>query len=110
MDTGEPTIKVLVQTRPSANVLTAILTVAATTKVLVQKIFLTNNGNGAEKVSMSLALRGAADDISQYFLTDYSLASKGYITLEPAVTLEATDAIRAKTDGDICITILGQTV
>jgi hypothetical protein len=97
----------LVQVQPLANVETAIFTVPTGQKALIQKILLTNFGNGSEKVTMAFCLRGVPSSSKNYVLYNFSIASGSFLVFEPEVTLSSTDIIRAKTDGDIAITITG---
>ena len=110
MTDNSQTIVTLVQSKPAANVETAIYTVPSTTRALVGKIFLTNYANGAEKVSLWVCIGGAPTGLTNAVLFNYSIATGAYLLLEPFVTLNAGDVIRAKTDGDIAIAILGNVI
>lgn len=110
MADNSQTIVPLVQTKPAANVETAIYTVPASSRLLLGKIFITNYAAGAEKITLWICLHGAATDLTNAVLFNYSIASGGYLVLEPFVTLSAGDVIRAKTDGDIAIAVIGNVV
>lgn len=92
------TLKVLGQAYPAAGSLATLYTVPAATSATVSTVTACNQGAGAAKFRVSVAVAGAADTQAQYLYFDQPVAAKGTFAFTIGVTLAATDVVRCYSD------------
>jgi len=86
-------LKVLAQLAQAATTLEVLYTVPAS-GAKVYRVRFTNRANAAKTIRLSIALGGAANDNSQYFLYDYSLAANVSEEFEINLDLDEDDEVR----------------
>lgn len=86
--------KILAQSAPSATTSTDLLTVAASSQVVVSSIVVCNRDSSAATYRISCAVDGAALANSQYIAYDTTVGANDSTALTLGVTLGTTDKIR----------------
>lgn len=86
--------KILGQLATSATTSTDLLTVAASTQVVVSSIVVANRDSSAATFRISCAPAGAALANSQYIAYDVTVGGSDSTVLTMGITLGATDKIR----------------
>lgn len=87
-------IKVLGQSSPPATTLTDIYTVPLNYSAVVSSILICNTGVLEESFRISIAVAGAADNISQYIYYDLSISANNTFSATLGISLSQTDVIR----------------
>jgi hypothetical protein len=85
---------VLAQSKPSATTLTDVLTVAASTSVVVSSIIICNQSATATSYRISVAIAGAADTAAQYIAYDRAILGNATHEITCGITLATTDKVR----------------
>ena len=88
------TFKVLAQSNPSADTLTDIYTVPASTSTTVSSIIVSNRSGSASTFRISVAVGGAADSNEQYTHYDVAITGNNTYIATIGMTLATTDIIR----------------
>ncbi|MFH2074220.1 MAG: hypothetical protein ABIJ57_02560 [Pseudomonadota bacterium] len=100
--------KILVQSKPTADTLTDVYTVAASRWANVVRIIVCNQTAGDDAYRIGLAVAGAATEAKQYPRYDVPIAANDVHTIELNVLLRATDVLRVYSrDGDSSFTVIG---
>lgn len=100
-------VKILGQSLPTANVLTDIYTVPASTSATISSIFICNQGLAAS-IRISVAVAGAADNGKQYLYHNLFIDVNDSFIATAGVTLSAGDVVRAYSDtGNVSFNLFG---
>jgi hypothetical protein len=92
-------LKILGQSKPSGNTLTALYTVPAATSAVVSTLAVCNQSNtSSAKYRVSAAAAGSADAVSQYLVYDATLAPSESVFLTIGLSLATTDVLRVQSD------------
>jgi hypothetical protein len=95
------TLKILAQTSPIANTLTACYTVPAATSTVISSIIVCNTNSTAQTFRISLAIGGASDATSQYIYYDLPIAGNDTFVATMGVTLATTDVVRVQANSTL---------
>jgi len=88
------TFKVLAQSDPSADTLTDIYTVPASTSTTVSSIIVSNRSASATTFRISVAVGGAVNSNEQYIHYGVAITGNNTYIATIGMTLAATDVIR----------------
>lgn len=102
------TLLVLGQSQPSANVLTTLYTVPASTSTTVSSITICNVSSTTDYFSVSVAPGGASDTLSQYIYYEVFLDGNDTFIATVGFTLATTDVVRCLSlNGNISFSLFG---
>jgi hypothetical protein len=88
------TLKVLGQSNPVGGVLTVLYTVPAATQTTVSSLFVCNLSSSPDAFSISIAVGGAADALSQYLYFTLPLDANDTFAATVGLSLAAGDVVR----------------
>ena len=92
-------LKVLAQSNPAAQVLTAAYAVPAATSATLSSIVVCNSGSAPDKFRIAVAVGGAADAAKQYLYYDVDVPAYESFVLTIGITLGAGDVVRVYAGG-----------
>ena len=105
------TYKVLGQSMPAGGVLTTLYTVPGSTSVVNSSVVACNQGEQAAKISITVAVAGAADTPSQYLLSNLRVPGNEPYMATIGITLGAADVVRVRSDtGNVSFNMFGSEV
>lgn len=92
-------LKILGQSSPSINTLTALYTVPANTSASVSSLTICNtNNSGYANIRVSVAVGGAADNIKQYMYYNLPIDNNDTFIATIGIALATTDVVRVYSD------------
>lgn len=106
------TYKILAQSFPLLATLTTLYTVPALTSAIVSTLCIANqSATVADKVRVSVAIAGAADEAKQYVFYDLTLAANNSFAATFGITLATTDVVRVySANGTTSFILFGQEI
>jgi hypothetical protein len=103
--------KILGQSNPAANTLTAVYTVPSATQAVISTISVCNQSASNASYSISVANNGAADNASQYVVRGGVVPAADSIGITLGITIDATDVVRCNTNSaNISFNIFGSEI
>jgi hypothetical protein len=99
----------LAQISPAENVLTILYTVPVATQTTVSSIVICNtNGGTSSTFRVSVAVGGAADNISQYIYYDLPILNNDSFIFTGGMTFNAGDVVRVQAaNPNVSFTLFG---
>lgn len=105
------TYKILGQSNPTANTLTAVYTVPSATQTVISTITVCNQAATNASYSIAIANNGAADNASQYIVRGGVVPAADSIGLTLGITIDATDVVRCNTSSpNVSFNIFGSEI
>lgn len=86
--------KVLAQSAPAATTATDAYTVPARTTAIVSGFIVCNRSATPTTYRISVAIKGATDDVSQYIAYDVAIGANATANVASSLTLSTTDVVR----------------
>ena len=105
------TYKVLGQSNPSANTLTDVYTVPASTQAVISTISVCNQTGTNASYSIAVAPNGASDTDAHYVIRGGVVPAADSIGITLGITIDAADVVRANTNSaNISFNIFGSEI
>ena len=105
------TYKVLGQSSPVANTLTAVYTVPSVTQTVISTITVCNQTATNASYSIAIAPNGEADNIKHYIVRGGVVPAADAIGITLGITIDAADVVRANTNtANISFNIFGSEI
>lgn len=99
--------RVLAQLAPPASSLTDVY-VCGTVGAVISSLILCNRGSSVSRVRISVAVNGAADDVSQYVYYDLPIPGNDTFIATIGISLATDDVVRVFVDIDtVSVSIFG---
>lgn len=103
--------KVLGQSTPSSNTLTAVYTVPASNSAVISTITLCNTTNSNTTYKLAVQPANAAISTSHYIAFEATLLANDTVALTLGITLAATDVLSANISGaNVAINVFGSEI
>jgi hypothetical protein len=104
-------LKVLGQISPTPSILTDVYTVPAGRSAVISTIFICNTSGATAFFRISVAVAGAADDISQYIYFDRDVEPTDTFASTSGFSLSTGDIVRVYSDtANVAFSIYGAEV
>jgi hypothetical protein len=103
--------KILGQSNPTANTLTAVYTVPSSTQAVISTITVCNQSATNASYSIAVSNNGAADNASQYIVRGGVVPAADSIGITLGITIDATDIVRCNTSSaNVSFNIFGSEI